>query len=185
MTSIYLLSLIFFLSIVFFILGFVLGNKDILPRTYTGFSLNSNYKSLNGRWYLYWLSFIPNNDSPVWLHGICDLQVNGKYAIGKVRLINHPSGNVHFLQKGEFRDKKLILADVCIENDNEFATIIYSNLANSDCIIGIWNGLDNLGSPIAGPNVMSRQQLSSEDLNQLVQQENIRLIPPGKYEGGG
>lgn len=184
MTFLTMLSFIVLLIITLFSLGYIVGNKNILPRTKKTKIFDNSYERLSGTWYLYWLSFIPKCPDPVWLHGICDFQIRGKYALGKVKLINHPAGNVQFIQKGEFRNGKLVLADASVENNDEFATIIYSNIANNDCAVGIWNGFDNLGFPVAAPNIMSRKQLPLETLNRIASQASIKFIIPGDYKSG-
>ncbi len=180
----YSILIVFPLVIALFYFGYIIGNKHVLPIAKTQKIFDDRYKKLSGTWYLYWLSYTPTSQDPVWMHGVCEFKVKGKYALGKVALINHPAGNVHFVQKGEFRNGNLILADACVENNDEFASIIYSNIENNECVVGIWNGFDNLGIPVAGPNIMSREQLSLDAINKMVSQGNLRLIVPGDYQPG-
>jgi len=142
-----------------------------------------NYKHLNGKWHLYWLSYAPSNLSePFWMQGLQELHIDKNFVTGTTQFVGHPVLSLHSNLQGEIRAGKMIILDVCIEDKTEFASVIYPNLRSSTLLVGIWNGLDNLLRPIAAPTILSREELSDEELNDVLKHASISIIPPGEYK---
>lgn len=142
-----------------------------------------SYKHLNGKWHLYWLSYVPSNPSdPFWMHGLQELQVDRNFVTGTTQFVGHPVLSLHSNLQGEIRAGRMIILDVCVEDETEFASVIYPNLRSNTLLVGIWNGLDNLLRPSAAPTILSRDELSEEELNGILRHTLISITPPGEYK---
>jgi hypothetical protein len=136
-----------------------------------------SYLHLNGTWHLYWISFDPfNGRDPIWFQGTQKLQINKNRVTGTTELINHPLGSLHFILKGEVRAGRMIITDVCVEDETEFATVVYSNVRFHTQLFGIWTGLDNKLRPIAAPALLSREERNVDELNKLLAGSPLLLV---------
>jgi hypothetical protein len=144
--------------------------------------MNSDFSFLNGNWYLYWVTINPGNaDQPVWAHGVCEFTVLGTQCKGQVELINHPKGKITFQQNGEIRSGSMYLVDTCSEEPSDYSLILYPLIINTEKLLGVWSGFDNLSRPIIGPNVMSRIPLQRDSLDAISTEFAIRYLLPGSY----
>jgi hypothetical protein len=142
-----------------------------------------NYGHLQGKWYLYWLSYDPKNSAkPVWLRGIQEIKVDQLSIRGTTELVDHPVNNMRFIVQGEIRGGRMINTDLWIEDETEFAVVVYFNLRPRDTLVGIWTGVDNLLRPIAAPAILSRNELDAKDLNEILLNTDLVFMNVDKYE---
>ena len=116
------------------------------------------------------------------MQGLQELHIDRNFVTGTTQFVGHPVLSLHSNLQGEIRAGKMIILDICIEDKTEFASVIYPNLRSSTLLVGIWNGLDNLLRPIAAPTILSREELSDEELNDVLKHASISIIPPGEYK---
>lgn len=153
----------------------------ILPKAVRHVETQS-YTHLSGKWHLYWLSYNPRDASrPVWMHGVQDLKVNKNRVEGTTELVDHPIGDLHYKVQGEVRGGRMIATDICIEDETEFASLTYPNLQSRNLLVGIYVGFDNLVRPTSAPAILSRSEMSADELNRALKHSTIQLIPKGEY----
>lgn len=169
------------------LVGFLIRRRyfkdiSILPKSNKRVEGDS-YVHLNGKWHLYWVSFASLKPSePLWFHGIQELQVEKNIVRGTTEFVDHPVLNLYSNLQGEIRAGNMIVVDTYSGDETEFASVIYPNLRSKTLLVGIWNGLDNLLRPIAAPAVLSRKELSENELNVILIQSPMSLIPAGEYQ---
>ncbi len=95
---------------------------------------------------------------------------------------DHPSSNLRYRGRGEIRQGRMIIADDSLQDETEFASIIYYDLLKAD-LVGIWTGFDGQGHLIAAPAVLSRRQLGKDELVSLVLSAPISLLPADSVVG--
>jgi len=156
--------------------------RRVLPETLVKKKVDKRYTYLKGSWNLYWLSYNPSNSSDiVWFKGIQELNVKNYYVYGITEFPDHPLLTLPSKLVGEIHSGKLIVLDMYTGDENEFTSIIYHSLRSENLLVGIWNGFDNLLRPVAGPAILSREELGVHDLNLIVKQSMLTLIVPGEY----
>ncbi len=144
----------------------------------------NSYGHLSGIWHTYCISYNPEDISePVWLHGKEELQIEKNHIKGTVEYINHPVvSSFHYQVKGEIRAGRMLLTETAIEDTTEFSSNFFPNLLSAKILVGFWSGQDNLLRPIAGPIVLSRSELAQGDLNKVLKNSNLQIIPVGEYK---
>lgn len=138
-----------------------------------------SYKHLAGDWYLYYLTYMPLQSDPVWLGGTQNLEIRNNRVRGTTSLGEHPLGALHYTVRGEIRAGKMVMTDSCVEDETDFALLLYPNLRASTTLIGLWSGVDNRGLPIAAPAVLSRKSLTSDEVFRLAASAAMHLISMG------
>jgi len=136
----------------------------------------ADYSHLSGIWHLYYLTRMPIDPNPIWIHGIQEVKVKKNKVEGTTRMADHPSNELNYKVHGEIRQGRMISTDYSLQDETEFASLIYTNLLKSD-LVGIWTGFDGFNHQIAAPAVLSRTEKSVEELNMLVGTSTITLIP--------
>jgi hypothetical protein len=144
----------------------------IISRT----SEKANYSHLGGTWHLYYVTRMPIDPDPIWIHGIQELRVNKNKVEGTTRMADHPSNELRYRVHGEIRQGRMIKTDYSLQDETEFASLIYTDLLKSD-LVGIWTGFDGFNHQIAAPVVLSRNEKSVNELNQLLKTSTATLIP--------
>lgn len=140
-----------------------------------------SYSHLSGTWHLYWLSHGTSQGEIRWMHGIQELQVTKNKVLGSTEFIDHPFGSLHFTLRGEIRAGRMLITDQCLEDETEFAVVMYPNLRNARVLVGVWAGLDNRLSPTAAPVVLSRDEMSAGALNETVRTSTVSVIAGGEH----
>jgi len=146
----------------------------ILPGSYA--PEKADYSYLSGTWHLYYLTRMPIDPGPIWIHGIQELKVKKNKVEGITRMADHPSNELRYQVHGEIRQGRMINTDYSLQDETEFASLIYTNLLKS-CLIGIWTGFDGFNHSIAAPAILSRAEKSIEELNELLGNSTITLVP--------
>ena len=130
--------------------GFLLRSKSaqdnwVLPRASRHVEKQS-YTHLNGKWHLFWLSYHPeDNKKPFWFHAVQGLTVDGSRVQGGTKFdAASPMPGLNSKIQGEIRAGTIIMTDTCVEDETEFASVIYPNLRSRELLVGAWSGLDNL-----------------------------------------
>lgn len=139
------------------------------------------YSHLSGEWHQYYLTYDTSvGPDPIWLHGIQEVGLVGKYRIeGCTRLTDHPSSELQYVIHGEIRTGRLIITDSCVQDETEFASIIFPDLRSGTKLIGIWVGRDNNLHLIGAPVVWSRVEMSADQLNRAAERAPMHLVPIG------
>ncbi len=75
----------------------------------------------------------------------------------------------------------MIITDTCVEDESDYVSVFYPNLRSPVLLIGIWTGLNNLLRPTAAPAILSRKEMSADDLNTTLKSSDLSLIPIGEY----
>lgn len=141
-----------------------------------------DYSHLSGTWHLYYLSRFPHlHNTPLWMHGLEELTVKKNRVEGSTRILDHPSNELSYRVHGEIRQGRMIVTDYSLQDDTEFASIIYPDLLKAD-LVGVWTGFDGENHLIAAPAIMSRKERSAEELNNVLRTSTMKLIPvDGSY----
>lgn len=141
------------------------------------------YKHMDGEWNLYWLSYHPADSSkPYWFHGKQTLNISKNLVTGSTKFDDKsPMAGLTSKLQGEIRAGKMIVLDVCVQDETEFASVIYPNLRSDQLLVGTWNGLDNLLRPIAAPAILSRKELTDEQLNEALSRSTLVVIPIDRF----
>lgn len=140
----------------------------------------ASYQFIAGRWYAYYVSFILPDSRPVWIRGDMKLSLlrNGTLR-GRTTIPIHDGLTLTYLELGEIRGGWLLLTGACVEELQEFATLMFPNLLTGDRIVGLWTGQDNTRTPISAPVVLSRGELTARELNEAVSHARLRFVPEG------
>lgn len=140
-----------------------------------------NFTHLNGLWEQYYLTFCgPIDSQPIWLHGIQKIQIlRNHFVRGTTELADHPTNELDYLLHGEIRGGRLILTDSCLQNETEFASIIFPDLRSDKLLVGIWSGFDNNLRLIGAPVIWSRTELSASELNEYARNAPMYLVALG------
>lgn len=136
----------------------------------------ADYSHLSGTWHLYYLTRMPIDPDPIWIHGIQELKVKKNKVEGATRMTDHPSNELRYKVHGEIRQGRMINTDYSLQDETEFASLIYTNLLKSH-LVGIWMGFDGFNHQIAAPAVLSRTEKSVQELNELISTSTATLIP--------
>jgi hypothetical protein len=141
---------------------------------------SQSYEHLTGVWNLYYLTRASNiSKDPFWIHGINALKVTRAGRVrGETRIPGHPTSTLDYVIQGVIRHGKMILTDSCLQDDTEFASIIYPNLRPDRMLVGIWLGFDNDVHLVAGAAVLSRKELSDKELNDAATASDLRFLSP-------
>lgn len=160
------------------------NNIGILPKA-RHFVEKQSYTRLSGKWHLYWIDFNPSiGEQPVWMHGLEEIEVFQNNAVkGFVRLVDHPLGHVSYNTQGEIRAGKMMLTDTRVEDETCMASTYFPNL-RTEHLAGIWIGQDDNLRPISAPVILSRNEMSIDELNDTLRQTPLVLIPIGNYGSG-
>ena len=110
------------------------------------------------------------------MYGLKELFVDKDLVQGYTELNDHPVDDLHYKLQGEIRAGKMIFTDTCVEDEAEIASLFFPNLRSKTLLVGIWMGLDNLLRPISAPVVLSRNEMSSDELNRVVKEANISMV---------
>jgi len=138
----------------------------------------NSYSHLDGSWHFYWISYGPSDGlQPIWLHGTQELQVQKHIVKGTAQHVNYPVDDLHYLLTGEIRFGRMIITDTSLEDESDYASVFFSNLRSKTLLIGIWTGLDNLLRPISAPAILSRKEMSSNELNDALRTSLLILVP--------
>jgi len=163
--------------------GFLIRQKfypehQILPRKPKKREIEG-YSHLNGEWHLYFLTrdaYV--GDEPIWIHGLQELQViHNNQVVGSTKIIDHPSSELHYEVHGEIRYGRMIITDNCIQDETEFASVILPNLRSATLLQGIWTGFDNNVHLISAPVILSRSEMTEDELNEAITKTTISLVP--------
>lgn len=150
-------------------------DEGILPGHYKR-KEKIDYSRLSGKWHLYYITQYPYlHPTPIWLHGIQELKIKGRYIDGATTIPDHPETNISYRLHGEIRGGKMIIADYCVQDETEFATMIYPDLMKPN-LVGIWTGLDGYNHLVAAPTILSRNEKSPKELNQILHQSIFHLL---------
>ena len=152
----------------------------VLPRG-SGKADKRSYSHLNGDWHLYFVTRgASTKDEPFWVHGHTNIQVRRNNQVtGKTHIFDHPVSDLDYRLQGEIRFGRMILTDTCLQDETEYATLLFTNLRSSNVLIGIWTGFDNDVHAIAAPSVMSRDELSRDQLNEMIRKSTMSLVQCG------
>jgi hypothetical protein len=142
----------------------------------------ADYSYLSGSWHLYYLTRMPIDPDPIWIHGIQELKVKKNKVEGTTCMSDHPSNELRYKVHGEIRQGRMINTDYSLQDETEFASLIYTNLLKSD-LVGIWTGFDGFNHQIAAPAVLSRTEKSVEELTDLIYTSTATLIPTSQASG--
>lgn len=157
----------------FFFENFVLPKRRSKNET-------ESYTHLNGEWYVYYLarneSFYPE---PFWVHGILKLKIKGYQIEGSSHIRDYSITKLDYIIKGEIRHGKMILTDVCLQDETDFASMVFSKLWCTSILIGIWIGFDWQVQPTAAPIILSRNLLSEKDLNKTMMESGLNIESMG------
>jgi hypothetical protein len=96
---------------------------------------------------------------------------------GTTELTDHRNKGLRYVVRGQVISGRMVLTDVCIQDETEFAFLILPNLRSRDILIGIWCGVDNQLRPIAAPALLSRAEMDTNELNKVVEKSGISLLP--------
>lgn len=141
------------------------------------------YSNLAGTWYEYHLTRDQSlGQTPFWARHEEQLDIQeGQFVSGRSINLGHPA-RLQYSIKGEIRHGKMLLTYDCMQDPTEFVTIIYPDLLNRESLIGAWMGFDYQRNPAGGPIILSRQQRTTEELNQLLRSgQPPSFIPAGDY----
>jgi hypothetical protein len=103
------------------------------------------------------------------------IAVRGQTIETATRMDDHPSSQLKYKGRGEIRQGRMIIADDSLLDETEFASSIYYDLLKAS-LVGIWTGFDGQGHLIAAPAVLSRRELSKDQLIELVSSTPLSLI---------
>ncbi len=160
----------------FYFKQFYGSSEGVLPGRYRA-KEKIDYSRLNGTWHLYYVTQYPYLlPTPLWVHGIQEIEVNGHIVHGRTLVPDHPDTQTSYHLHGEIRGGKMLLADYCLQDETEFATMIFHDLRKHD-LIGIWTGLDGFNHLFAAPVVLSRVERSPLQLNEILKQSLFSLLP--------
>lgn len=167
-----------------FVLRKYFPDRFILPtRIKVGEITGEAYTNLAGTWHQYHLTQDRSlGPTPFWAHHEEHLEIHARqFVSGRSINIGHPA-RLQYTIRGEIRYGKMLLTFDCVQEPTEFAIIIYPDLLNRERLIGAWTGFDYQRNPAGGPIILSRQQRSTEELNQLLRDNPPpTFIPPNNY----
>jgi hypothetical protein len=103
------------------------------------------------------------------------LNIKGRFVEGSTNIPDHPEANILYHLHGEIRGGKLLISDYCVQDETEFATMIYPDLMKPS-LSGIWNGLDGHNHLIAAPTILSRVERTPCELINILQQSIFNLV---------
>jgi hypothetical protein len=137
---------------------------------------STSYTHLNGDWHVYYITQDPAVASgPYWRHGTERLAVDAYKVQGRSQVFDLHAGAIEAIVHGEIRHGTMILTDVCVQDESDFASVIYADLRSTRILVGMWIGFDGRKHPTAGPIILTRKTLKAEDLGSAVSASTINF----------
>ena len=144
------------------------------------------YAHLSGSWYRYNISEDPSVGSePFWTTCKEELEIKKSFfkkehkVQGKSVNIDHPMTKLSHNIEGKIEvggEGRMTLMYDCIQDPTDRAIIVYPNLLSENLLVGQWLGFDFGKKPLSAPIILSRKELTVEELNNYVVTQNLQFV---------
>lgn len=147
------------------IVSFFRGQCELLQRRLWN---RTEYGELSTQFHVYYLTNVRRNEplsKPIWKHGLEHLKVTKRTVKGMRSVNDDPADVCDYTIIGEIRHNKMVLIDVCDKEQANFAYTLYSDLAYTRRLVGIWLGTGADMKVTAGAIILSKTTMTEDELN--------------------
>lgn len=138
---------------------------------------HGSYSHLEGIWHQYHITKDRTiNNAPFWVHNEESIRIKRNRIEGTCINAPHPKATLTYTISGQIEPGKMLLIYTCQEEPRDCLHAMYLNLFRDKILAGIWIGVDFDMEPFSGAIILSREELTVEDLNRTVNEYNLNLV---------
>jgi predicted amidohydrolase len=146
---------------------------NIIRKTIKG---HGPYSHLEGNWHQYHITKDRAINDPFWAHNEEFIRIKHNRIEGRCINAPNPKADLTYTISGQIEAGKMLLVYACHQEPRDCLHAMYLNLLSDKILAGIWLGVDFDMEPFSGPIILSREELTVEDLNRIVSEYNLNLV---------